>query len=166
MLITFLENWSKLAVFQSLGTMPLWMDLWYISTRIGAISRLNSFNTVAGSESGPAALSGYMFCNIFSMPSLLMHISGIVGWGLGPLSAKGPGGSCVNTEVNCWFSISAVFSAELWISLLLRRGETPDIESFHKVLINDQNSFCLVVRSSISMPMGSFVWKWWAPIDL
>ena len=55
-----------LAVFQSLVTMPLWIYLQYVFSGIGAILWLNSFNTVAGSESGPAALSGLMFCNIFS----------------------------------------------------------------------------------------------------
>ena len=92
---------ALLAIFQSLGTMPLWIDLQYISSGIRAISWLNSFKTVTGSESGPAAFSGLMFCDIFSKPSLLMHISGIVGWGLWPLSGKGPGGSWVNTKVNC-----------------------------------------------------------------
>ena len=137
MFVTFLKDWSNIDSFPVTGD----------NARIWVISWLNSFKTVAGSESGPAALSGLSFCNIFSISSLLMHISNIVGWGMGPLSDKGSGGYRVNNEVNCWFSISAFLSAELWISPSLLRGETPD-EYFRRLLINDQNLFCLGARSS------------------
>jgi hypothetical protein len=38
----------------------------------------------------------------FSTPLSFMWICSIIGWGLGPLSGMSCGGSCVNTDWNCW----------------------------------------------------------------
>ena len=71
---------------------------------------------------------------------------GIEGWGLGPLSGRGPGVSFVKTEENRSLSILALRGASLKVSPWLRRGETP-VESLRRCLMYDQNLFCFVCRS-------------------
>ena len=69
---------------------------------MGEISWLSSFKTVGGIKSGPVgvALCGFKLASNFWMPGVDIVISGIEGWGLGPLSGRGPGVSFVKTEEN------------------------------------------------------------------
>ena len=60
---------------------------------MGEISWLSSFKSVGGIKSGPMALCGFKLASNFWMP-------GVEGWGLGPLSGRGPGVSFVKTEEN------------------------------------------------------------------
>jgi hypothetical protein len=45
----------------------------------------------------------------FSTPLSFMWICSIIGWGLGPLSGMSCGGSCVNTDWNCWLRMFVFF---------------------------------------------------------
>ena len=69
-----------------------------IISRMGEISWLSSFKTVRGGiKSGPVAFKLASNC---WMPGVDIVMSGIEGWGLGPLSGRGPGVSFVKTEEN------------------------------------------------------------------
>jgi hypothetical protein len=46
----------------------------------------------------------------------LICICSIIGWGLGPLSGMSCGGSCVNTDWNCWLRMF-VFSTVSVLSI-------------------------------------------------
>ena len=59
------------------------IDLWKISSRMGANSLCNVCWTMGLNLSGPAALCGFKHTNSMSMPPADMLISGIFGWKLG-----------------------------------------------------------------------------------
>ena len=67
---------------------------------MGEISWLGSFKTVGGIKSGPVALCGFKLASNFWMPGVDIVMFGIEGWGLGPLSGRGPGVCFVKTEEN------------------------------------------------------------------
>ena len=54
--------------------------------------------------SGPHALWILRSFRRFSMPCVVIEMSGIVGYGLGPLSGRSLAGSLVNTDFNCLFN--------------------------------------------------------------
>ena len=65
---------------------------------MGAISLLNSFNTIRGIESWPEALWG--FNQLSRTRGVEISIWGIEGKELGPSSGMDPMGSLVNTMLN------------------------------------------------------------------
>ena len=71
------------ASFQMSGSFPVSKDLWKISCRKGADSLCKVCRTMGLNLSGPASLCGFKPTSSLSMPSAVMLISGILGWGLG-----------------------------------------------------------------------------------
>ena len=65
------------------GSFPVSKDLWKISCRTGAKSLCKVCRTMGLSLSGTAASFGFKPISSLSMPSAVMLIAGILGWGLG-----------------------------------------------------------------------------------
>ena len=65
------------------GSFPVSKDLWKIRCRTGANSLYKVCRSMGLNLSGPAALCGFKPTSSLSMPSAVMLISGILGWGLG-----------------------------------------------------------------------------------
>ena len=79
----FLKIGETFAFFQISGSFPVSKDLWKISCRTGAKSLCKVCRTMGLNLSGPAALCGFKPTINLSMPSAVILISGILGWGLG-----------------------------------------------------------------------------------
>ena len=79
-----------LAVRQSSGIVELDNDLLKMKVRTGAISVAKSFSVCGSMASGPAALCGFRFSSSFSTPGTVTVIFCICGYGLSPMSGKGP----------------------------------------------------------------------------
>ena len=62
------------------GSFSVSKYLWKISTRTGAKSLCKVCRTMGLNLSGPADLCGFKPTSSLSMPSAVMHISGILGW--------------------------------------------------------------------------------------
>ena len=75
----FLNNGLTIAVFQSLGTVPVSKDNRKIAVTSGAISFDSSFRTIGLMASGPAALEGFSPLKSLRTPLSDSTISGIVG---------------------------------------------------------------------------------------
>ena len=89
------------------STHPCMRDAWNTRDRAGAVCSAVSFRILAEMLSGPAALCGLMFLSSLVTPPVCIVMSGMVGYGLSPRSGMVSWGSCVNTEENCLFRISA-----------------------------------------------------------
>ena len=61
--VAFLVDWNHMADFHSSGMMPWSSEAWKKRVYIGASSDASSFNSLAGSGSGPEALCGSMPAN-------------------------------------------------------------------------------------------------------
>jgi hypothetical protein len=87
---------------------PVSIDFVYILVKIGATWSFRSFITLLFMLSRPHALWGLRLFKRFSTPLSFMCICSIIGWGLGPLSGMSCGGSCVNTDWNCWLRMFVI----------------------------------------------------------
>ena len=91
------------------GSFPVSKDLGKTSFRTGAKSLCKVCRTMGLSLSGPTALCGFKPTSSLSMPSAVMLISGILGWGLGWNGGLAPGSckSCSDSgqgTLNLWGS--------------------------------------------------------------
>jgi hypothetical protein len=104
----FLKAGATLAVFQSLGKIPVDKDELKMSVSTGASSLAVSLRTRQGISSGPDALLGFTLHNSFSTPRVSTVMFGIAG----NLSPTGDGievvSSLVKTEENWLLRIFAL----------------------------------------------------------
>ena len=116
---------------QSLGSLPCSKDVWNRKVIAGVSSSASSFKYLACMLSGPVALCGLMFLSNLYTPFSVIVMFCIAEYGDGPLCGMFVWSSCVYTDLNCAFSISALSFASLcrypWLSL---NGDIPDASCF------------------------------------
>ena len=93
------------ACFLAVETSPVLMDFLKSKVSAGAISCATNFSRQQGMLSGPAALQGFKFCSRFLMPLVEVSMSGVSGWGLGPISSRLIRSYSEKTEQNCSLSM-------------------------------------------------------------
>ena len=96
----------------------------------GAISCATNFSRQQGMLSGPAALQGFRFCSRFLTLLMEVSMSGVSGWGLGPISSRLIRSYSEKTEQNCSLSMLALVLALLCVSLSFFSTATPVASHF------------------------------------
>lgn len=119
-----------LALSQSSGSVPVSIDFWKITVKLGVIWLAHSLRIRLGISSGPDAFDGFMSWSSFSTPFSLM-----VSFGMGSSMCLIVCGmavdlSMVKTDLNCWINISAFALLSLISFPLLFNEETPMLSFF------------------------------------
>ena len=113
-----------LAVLQSVGTVPVSRDAWYIRVSAGAMMSATSLRSRGEIESSPAAVCILSYESSLWTPLKDMLMSGIDGVELCPRSGKLLS-SCVYADLNGVLSISALLLLSLYIKPSLPLRDRP-----------------------------------------
>ena len=119
-----------LALSQYSGSVPVSIDFWKITVKLGVIWLAHSLRIRLGISSGPDAFGGFMSWSSLSTPFSLM-----VSFSMGSSMCLVVCGmavdlSMVKTDLNCWINISAFALLSLISFPLLFNGETPMLSFF------------------------------------
>ena len=110
---------TSMLLWSSLGQeMPRKSD-----NKMSTSSSLSDFSSLSRIASCPVALKGLMPFSNFRIPFLMTILERpLDGWLMSDVS------SFVNTDVNCWFRMSAFF--KLWLTPFDERGATPLVSHY------------------------------------
>ena len=127
---SFLYTHAMFALSQSSGSVPVSIDFWKITVKLGVIWLAHSLRIRLGIPSGPDAFDGFMSWSSFSTPFSLM-----VSFGMGSSMCLVVCGmavdlSMVKTDLTCWINISAFALLSLTSFPLLFNEETPMLSFF------------------------------------
>ena len=127
---SFLYTHAMFALSQSSGSVPVSIDFWEITVKLGVIWLAHSLRIRLGIPSGPDAFDGFMSWSSFSTPFSLM-----VSFGMGSSMCLVVCGmavdlSMVKTDLTCWINISAFALLSPTSFPLLFNEETPMLSFF------------------------------------
>ena len=105
----FLNMGTTLAVVQSIGIVPCFIEAWENSVNMGVSSSASVLSNLVGIWSGPVALCSLSVHSNLWMPVGVIVMCCMSGCGLMPLSGMVEMSSfCVNTDWKCWLSMLAL----------------------------------------------------------
>ena len=105
----FLNMGTTLAVVQSIGIVPCFIEAWKNNVNMGVSSSASVLSNLVGMWSGPVALCSLSVHSNLWMPVGVIVMCCMSGCGLMPLSGMVEMSSfCVNTDWKCWLSMLAL----------------------------------------------------------
>ena len=119
-----------LALSQSSGIVPVLIDLWKITVKLGAIWMAHSLRIRLGIPSGPDAFDRFMSWSSLSTPFSLMVSFNMDSSMCLVVCGMAVDLSMVKRDLNCWVNISAFPLLSLTSFPLLFNEETPMVFVF------------------------------------